>query len=434
MLELKTRSGGHDYEGQSYVSNDQFVLLDMFNLRCITFDHESETAWVQAGATLGELYHGIANNSKILAFPAGVCPTIGTGGHFSGGGYGNLMRKYGLSVDNIIDAHLVDVNGRILDRKSMGEDLFWAIRGGGGASFGVILKWRIKLVAVPETVTYFKVGRTIEEGATGIVHRWMHIAHKLPEELFIRVQPQVVPAGDYKTVNVSFIALYLGSAEQLLPLTERLFPELELRPEDCREMSWVETTLLWADFPSGTPVSTLLNRTGMPVYGKFKSDYVRSYITKKGLNQIWRKMMEVEKVIMQWNPYGEMMSRIPETATPFPHRSGVKFLIQYIVVWFEDGEEASEKYKGLVRSMYEFMTPFVTNLPRESFLNYRDLEIGNTTDAYRTYSGARVYGMKYFKDNFERLVRVKTAVDPADFFRNLQSVPPNTWHTNNDKN
>ena len=57
-------------------------------------------------------------------FPVGACPTVGVGGHFSGGGYGNMMRKYGLSVDHVFDAQIVDANGRILDGESMGEDFF----------------------------------------------------------------------------------------------------------------------------------------------------------------------------------------------------------------------------------------------------------------------------------------------------------------------
>ncbi|RVW80136.1 Berberine bridge enzyme-like 26 [Vitis vinifera] len=118
-LQLRIRSGGHDYDGLSYVSDVPFVILDMFNLREVSVDIENEWAWVQSGATMGELYYRIAEKSNLYGFPAGVCPTVGVGGHFSGGGYGNMMRKYGLSVDNVLDAQIVDANGRILDRESM---------------------------------------------------------------------------------------------------------------------------------------------------------------------------------------------------------------------------------------------------------------------------------------------------------------------------
>ncbi|MCI27625.1 reticuline oxidase-like protein, partial [Trifolium medium] len=136
-------------------------------------------------ATVGEVYYKIAEKSKVHAFPAGVCPTVGVGGHFSGGGYGNMMRKFGLSVDNILDAKIVDVDGRVLDRVSMGEDVFWAIRGGGGASFGVIVSWKIKLVSVPEIVTVFRVEKTLEQGGGEIVHQWQYVADKMHDGLFI---------------------------------------------------------------------------------------------------------------------------------------------------------------------------------------------------------------------------------------------------------
>ncbi|CAL2246453.1 unnamed protein product [Prunus armeniaca] len=126
-LKLRIRSGGHNYEGLSYWSDQTFIVLDMFNLRTVTVDIEDSSVWVQAGATLGELYYRISEKSKVHGFPAGVCPTVGIGGHISGGGYGNMLRKFGLAVDNVLDAQIVDAKGRLLDRQAMGEDLFWAI-------------------------------------------------------------------------------------------------------------------------------------------------------------------------------------------------------------------------------------------------------------------------------------------------------------------
>ncbi|XP_037497461.1 LOW QUALITY PROTEIN: berberine bridge enzyme-like 17 [Jatropha curcas] len=164
-LQIRIRSGGHDYEGLSYISNVPFVILDMFNLRDIDIDIMTETAWVQTGATLGELYYNIANRSKVHAFPAGVCPTVGVGGHFTGGGYGNMMRKYGLTVFALQLA--------LWRYSTGGRDLFWAIRGGRKQVFGVILSWKIQIVQVPNIVTVF-LGlerKNIRRGATDIVYR-----------------------------------------------------------------------------------------------------------------------------------------------------------------------------------------------------------------------------------------------------------------------
>lgn len=125
-LQIRIRSGGHDYEGLSYTSKQDvpFIVLDLNNIRSISVNLEENTAWVESGATVGELYYWIAQKSPVHGFPAGICPTVGVGGHFSGGGFGTMLRKYGLAANNIIDAKIVDVKGRVLDRKSMGKDLF----------------------------------------------------------------------------------------------------------------------------------------------------------------------------------------------------------------------------------------------------------------------------------------------------------------------
>ena len=403
----------------------------MFNLRSINVNISDETAWVQAGATLGELYYRIWEKSRVHGFPAGVCPTLGVGGHLSGGGYGNMLRKYGLSVDNIVDAQIVNVNGSILDRPSMGEDLFWAIRGGGGASFGVILSYKIKLVRVPEIVTVFRVEKTLAENATDLVYKWQHITDKIHNDLFMRllVQPITVKSDKAekspKTVRVTFISLFLGDATRVISVMNKDFPELGIKKEDCREMSWIESVLYWANFDNGTSVNVLLNRTLSSVkFFKVKSDYVQKPISKDALEGLWKKIIELGKPGMVFNSYGGRMSEIPASETPFPHRGGNIFKIQYSVNWHEEGAEADKKYVNLIRELHSYMTPFVSMSPRGAFLNYRDIDIGISHHGKDSYQEGRVYGVKYFMNNFERLVKVKTAADPKNFFRYEQSIPP----------
>ncbi|CAL2252494.1 unnamed protein product [Prunus armeniaca] len=345
---IRIRRGAHDYEGLSYVSETPFIIIDLFKLRSIDIDIENESSWFES---------------------EGICHTVGVGGHGSGGGFDTLFRNYGLAADNVLDAKIVDVNGRVLDRKSMGEDLFWAIRGGGGSSFGVILAWKLRLVPVPPSVTVYRESKTTEQGATKFVSKWQVVADRIPEEHFLRLLVQVANGAgknDGKTITVIFDFLFLETFEKLLPWMQDNFPDLCLDQTKFTEMSWIESVLYFESLPSNE-VDVLLQRTEPSKrFFKAKSDYVTEPISEAGLEDLWQRMLQLEASDLILTPYGGRMSEISASETPSPHRKGNLFEIQYLVFWNDDKE--TKKNIGWLRRLYASMAPYVSKSPRAAYL------------------------------------------------------------------
>ncbi|WMV15552.1 hypothetical protein MTR67_008937 [Solanum verrucosum] len=407
---------------------NQFSELAGEGLQWRTTDHQ-HGPW----SDLRKLHphYRIAEKSKKLAFPAGVFPTVGVGGHFSGGGYGMLAQKFGTATDNIIDAKLIDANGQIKDRESMGEDHFWAIRGGGGTSFGLIISWKVKLHDIRKKVTVFNVTRTLEQNATQLIYKWQHIADKVDDNLLLRlflksnVQSPFKPGQ--RSIQAIFSTMFVGGVDELLHEMQKSFPELGLMKEDCIEMSWIESIILfYGGFPNGTSPDALLNwntRSNLHIYFKGKSDYVQHPISIKGLEGIWKlynQLGENTGVELQVSPYGGKLSDISESETPFPHRAGNIFMIEYAVYWIK--MEDSKRSIDWSQKIYTYLGKYVSKSPRAAYFNYRDLDLGMNNKGNTSYEQAKIWGEKYFKNNFDRLVKVKTKIDPTNFFRNEQRL------------
>ncbi|CAA0825392.1 FAD-binding Berberine family protein [Striga hermonthica] len=331
------------------------------------------------------------------------------------------MRLYGLGATNVLDVRMVDSSGKILDKDSMGPDVFWAVRGGGG-SFGVVLAWKLRLVPVPENVTVFTVTKTMENKGIDLLHTWQTAAPAADPRLFVRVVMSVQKG----TVLNSYNAMFLGDKESLECLTRKSFPGLKLRLRDCKEMSWIEAVVYIAGFPPGTEPDVLMK--GKPTflsYFKAKSDFVNQPITKDGLAGLRDVLVKAhpggETVI--FTPLGGKVANLSEDELPFSHGKN-NYLVQYVAWWNEGSMESQMKNEEWVRTVYNYMEPFVTSYPRESYVNYRDLDLGRDKSCRGNCTCPYLWGESYFKGNFYRLISAKYQVDQKNFFRNEQSIPP----------
>ncbi|XP_022847522.1 berberine bridge enzyme-like 22 [Olea europaea var. sylvestris] len=216
----------------------------------------------------------------------------------------------------------------------MGEDLFWAIRGRGRASFGIIVAWKIKLVQVPPVVTVFTIRKKMDLEGTKLVHKWQHIANNLPKELFIRViiqSPGIDSKDNEKTVKALFNSLFLGPVNELLPIMDKSFPELGLQAEDCIEMSWIESILHFPGYERGQTLEVLLDRTVHDEsYFKAKSDFVEEPIPKSAWEKVREMFLDGITRDMILDPFGGRMDEISESELPFPHRKGNLYNKQYL--------------------------------------------------------------------------------------------------------
>ncbi|CAI0545917.1 unnamed protein product [Linum tenue] len=184
-------------------------------------------------------------------------------------------------------------------------------------------------------------------------------------------------------------------------------------------------------FLGSESVETLLRRTGEPARKvKSKSDFVQEPLPEDAVDGIWRILAEVgpEEGVLQLEAHGGKMSEVPEFSIPYPHRAGNVYMIQYYAYWDGNGVETEERHLDWIRRLEGYLAPFVSQGPRGAYVNARDLDLGMNGDAAagRAWSCEQGsdWGRRYYKGNFERLVRVKTDVDPANFFRNEQSIPP----------
>jgi len=250
---VAVRGGGHSFPGHS--TCDDGILLDLAPLKGIRVDPVRRTARAQAGVLLGELDR--ETQAFGLATPSGIVTHTGLAGLTLGGGIGWLMRKYGLSIDNLLSVDLVTAEGELVTAsEDTNADLFWGVRGGGG-NFGVVTEFEFRLHPVgpivyggmvawpmeqsPELLRFYRdwITDVPDELTTAVVHRWLPASPTIPAELRGRRV-------------VAVVACYAGPVEEgekvVAPLKAFAPPLLDM----CEPMPYLALqSMLDPSFPHG---------------------------------------------------------------------------------------------------------------------------------------------------------------------------------------
>jgi FAD/FMN-containing dehydrogenase len=379
------RGGGHNVGGRALC--DDGVVIDLSQMRSIHVDNTNRTVLVQGGATLGDLDR--ETHAFGFAVPSGIVPKTGIAGLTLGGGVGWLIRKYGMTIDNLLSAQVVAANGQVLTASlDENEDLFWALRGGGG-NFGVVASFHFKAHVVAQVLGGFLLYP--RDSALDVLRNFRDFIERAPDELTTYAALLHGPDG---TPLVGIIPCYCGTITEgervLKPLREFGTPVADtIQPIPFPVMQ----SLLALSFPDGNQnywKSTLQQEL---------SDEAIRIIVEHG------KRMRSPLSFLVVEHYGGAAGRIPKNATAYPHRN-LPWNILFTAQWISPQE--TDTHRDWARSGEESLRPFSANAHLLSALDVEGDDVVKSA----------------FGSNLPRLAATKKKYDPTNFFRVNQNIQP----------
>jgi FAD/FMN-containing dehydrogenase len=389
------RGGGHN--GPGLGSCNDGLVIDLSVMKGVRVDPVSRTVWVGPGCTQGDVDH--ASHAFGLAVPAGIVSTTGIGGLTLGGGHGYLARAYGLTIDNLIEVDIVLADGSFVTANvSQHEDLFWALRGGGG-NFGVVTSLVYK--AHPVSTVYAGPIFWELKDAPKVMKWYREFLPRAPVELSPFLHLGTLPSTDpfprevWGKKNCTLVTCFTGPLEKaeeaVRPIRRELPPPI---------LDWMG----YMPFPALQSLFDPLFPKGLQWY--WKGDFVKelsdaaidahlAYAAKAPSELSIMHMYPIDGAVhavrpngTAWNCRDATWSMVIAGIDPDPAKAGA------LTVW--------------AKAYWEAVHPYTLG---GGYVNFMMEEGEGRIRA--------TYG-----DNYDRLVAIKKKYDPTNFFRVNQNIRP----------
>lgn len=395
-LLLGVRGGGHNVAGRAVL--DGAMVIDLSGMRGVEVDASRRRVYVEGGALLDDIT--VAAQRHGLAVPVGVVSETGIGGLTLYGGYGFLSRKYGMTVDNLVSVDIVTADGRLLHAdKDNHPDLFWAVRGGGGA-FGVVTTFEFEAHPVGPQIwlgapTYPASQREV------VLSEFADFVEGAPDEwsglvsLWNGPDLAEVPAEIRGVPVITVVGCFAGTVEEgraaMRPLQQLGSPMAELGGEMPFE---VASRYFDDDYPDGHLYywkSVYLDQIEAGVIDVL-SAYHDSRPSEQSNIDIWA--------------FGGAIARVAPEETAFPKRYA-PFLVSIEANWTDpDQTDANMKW---ARGLFDDLQPFSSGGMYLNFPGFGEEE----------HTAEDVYAQ-----NFERLQEIKAKYDGDNLFRGTFNIRP----------
>jgi FAD/FMN-containing dehydrogenase len=392
---LAIRGGGHNGGGLGLV--DDGLVIDLSGLSGVRVDPQERTVRVEGGATWGEVDH--ASHAFGMAVPTGIISTTGVAGLTLGGGHGYLARKYGLTIDNLLEADVVLADGSFVKAsEEENEDLFWAIRGGGG-NFGVVTSFLFR--ANPVSTIYGGPMLWELDRAEEILRWYREFSLQAPEDLygfflFLSVPPgPPFPEHLHNKNMCAVVWCYSGPVEE----AEEAFRPIreEVGPAAFEFLGPMPLPVLNSLFDPLLP-------PGLQWY--WRGDFVNEISDEAiALHLEYGSALPTPLSTMHIYPIDGAVHRVGKDETAFSRRDANW---SAVFVGIDPDPANAERITEWTKEYWEALHPYSAGGAYINFMMDEGQERIKAT----------------YRDNFERLVAIKNKYDPTNLFRVNQNIRP----------